>query len=50
MSYFNTDTLCLDCEAEEQVHPDYETAKAAEEEAVRAGNFNFRGIGKPPDL
>jgi len=47
MSYFNTDLLCLSCIEVERAHPDFEKARTAEESAVRAGNFNFPGIGWP---
>lgn len=49
MSIFNTDECCEDCIREEQEHPKYEEAKAAELAAVRAGNYNFPGIGLPED-
>jgi hypothetical protein len=48
MSYFNTDNICMECEALEQLHPDYHRAKAAENEQVERGNFNYEGIGLPP--
>lgn len=50
MSMFSTDEICLDCKKAEKEHPDYERARLAEAEAVRAGNFNFPGIGVPADL
>lgn len=55
MSIFNTQTICADdptksCRAKEQKHPKYAEAKAAELAAVRAGDYNFPGIGKPADL
>ncbi len=50
MSYFNTDFICLDCEEKERTHPAYAEAKRIEEEQVRQGNLNFKGVGKPPDL
>ncbi len=49
-STFNTEQICDACKAKETRHPDYERARATEEAAVRAGNFNFPGIGKPTDL
>jgi hypothetical protein len=49
-SYFNTDTLCRDCLERERRHPDYERAKRVEEDAVRRGDYNFPGVGKPADL
>jgi hypothetical protein len=50
MSYFNTDDLCMDCEKKEKAHPEFEEALEADQRAVKAGNFNFAGIGKPADL
>ena len=35
------------CEAEERKHPDYAKAEAAEMAAIRAGDYNFPGIGWP---
>lgn len=49
-SYFNTDTICDICEEREKAHPKYPEAKRIENEAVRAGNYNFPGIGLPPEL
>lgn len=50
MSYFNTDVICFACRNKEREHPDYEKARTAEENAVKAGNLNFPGIGLPSDL
>lgn len=50
MSRFNDDLICCDCEEKEKSHPRYKEACRAEEEAVRAGNRNFIGIGAPYDL
>ena len=44
MSYFNTQIICLGCEKEEQQDPRYAEAKRAENEAVRQGDYNFRGV------
>jgi hypothetical protein len=49
-SYFNTDTICLDCQEKEAAHPLYDHAKRIELEAVQSGNYNFPGIGLPADL
>jgi hypothetical protein len=38
---------CID---KEQKHPKYAEAREAEYNAVRSGNYNYRGIGKPADL
>jgi len=45
MSFFNTQTICMDCEEAERKRPDYAKAKKAEEDACRRGDFNFPGIG-----
>lgn len=50
VSRFNTDVICLSCEAKEKQHPGYRDAVNAEEVALRSGNRNFPGIGKPNDL
>lgn len=50
MSTFNTQRICMGCKRNEEAHPDYEKARKAEQEAVRSGNYNFPGIGLPPDL
>lgn len=49
MSYFNTQMLCPQCSRDERKHPDFEKARDAETAAVRAGNYNFPGIGLPDD-
>lgn len=50
VSMFNLDKICLDCQEKERSHPKFEEAQEKEGEEVRKGNFNFPGIGKPPDL
>jgi hypothetical protein len=50
MSYFNTDVICPDCDAEERAHPDFERAREIEMEHVRNGDYNFPGVGVPADL
>jgi hypothetical protein len=50
MSYFNTDEICMECDEKEREHPKFREALEADQKAVRAGNFNFPGIGKPADL
>lgn len=49
-SMFNDELLCTKCEDKEKAHPKYEAAREAENAAVKAGNYNFPGIGKPEDL
>ena len=50
MSMFNTEMCCQACLSKEKKHPLYETARQAEADAVKGGNYNFEGIGKPEDL
>ena len=45
MSMFNTDCICMKCKEAEQQRPDYKDAVAADHEAIKAGNYNFEGIG-----
>lgn len=45
MSMFNTQTICMDCKDREKKRPDYKDAQAADEAAIRRGNYNFGGIG-----
>lgn len=49
-SWFNTEQICLDCSGKEKAHPRFAEAKAAEEAAVKNGDYNFPGIGLPADL
>lgn len=50
MSMFNTDLICSDCHTRERNHPKYAEAVRADHVAIAGGNFNFRGIGVPPEL
>ncbi len=50
MSRFNTEMICGPCETRERAHPAYPPAAQAELEAVRRGDLNFPGVGKPADL
>jgi len=45
MSMFNTDTICMECKTAERKRPDYKAAYDANNEAIRQGNYKFRGIG-----
>ena len=47
MSRFNEDCLCMVCEQEERNHPNYTKAAEAELAAIRAGDYNFPGVGWP---
>ena len=50
MSMFDVSLICMACADNEKNHPDYSRAQKAEHEAVKSGNRNFKGIGKPKDL
>lgn len=50
MSRFNTDMICSACSVKEKKHPKYKEAEEAEIAAVKRGDTNFPGIGKPHDL
>lgn len=49
-SMFNFDTLCMPCKDKEKLHPDYEKAREAERQAIKNGDYNYVGIGRPVDL
>jgi hypothetical protein len=49
MSFFNTDMCCIQCIDTEKKHPKYVEARAAEEAALRSGNYNFSGVGYPSE-
>jgi len=44
MSVFNSDCICLACKEKERISPDYGEAVKAEQEEIRKGNFNYKGI------
>ena len=48
MSKFNRDIICTPCKDDECEAPGYAAADAAEVAAVRAGDYNFPGIGLSP--
>jgi hypothetical protein len=45
MSMFNTDEICMECKDKEEQRPDYKEAVEADNNAIRHGNYNFKGIG-----
>ena len=47
MSWFNQEYICMECNDKEEAHPDIELAKDVEVAHVKAGNFNYPGIGFP---
>jgi len=48
MSKFNHDVICLSCKTDERLAPGYANADATEVAAVRAGDYNFPGVGLTP--
>ena len=45
MSMYDTKMICFDCKKEEEKRPDYKEAVKADLEAIKNGNYNFKGIG-----
>ncbi len=44
MSMFNTDCICLSCKEKEMTRTDYKDAVKAEQEEIKKGNYNYKGI------
>jgi len=44
-SMFNTEQICEACKTAERADPRYAEAVAADEAAIRRGDYNFPGIG-----
>ena len=44
-SMYNADVICMECKRRERGRPDYGRAVEADIAAVKAGNWNFKGIG-----
>ena len=49
-SMFNTDQICMKCSKREKKHPRYEEARRLELQHVLKGDYNFGGVGLPPEL
>ena len=49
MSWFNTQTICMDCSDVEKENPNYNLAKEVETKQVQSGNFNYKGLFGIPD-
>ncbi len=49
-SYFDTAQICLDCAERERAHPKFDYARKIETQQCKQGNFNYPGIGLPPEL
>ena len=45
MSMFSEALICLDCSDKERKRDDFEQAREADEDAIKAGNYNFEGVG-----
>ncbi len=45
MSMFIEYVICMACKEKERQRPDYRKAVEADNEAIRNGNRNFKGIG-----
>ena len=45
MSMYNDELICLDCNDAEMKRPDYKQACEAELEALKSGDYNFKGSG-----
>jgi len=45
MSMFNTQTICMDCKEKEKKRSDYKSAVEADDNQIRKGNYNFKGVG-----
>ena len=46
MSVFNEEVICMPCKTAEKNEPNYAQAVEAEMNAIRQGNYNFKGIGR----
>ena len=45
MSMFNEDVICMTCKTKEKTHPNYKSALKADSDAIKSGNYNFKGVG-----
>lgn len=45
MSMYNEQEICMDCKKEETQRSDYAQALEMDEDEIRNGNFNFKGMG-----
>ena len=49
MSMYNNDCICMKCKEAERRRADYNDAVKADHDAIKAGNYNFAGIGLKPE-
>lgn len=47
-SMYNEDIICMNCKEEEKGRDDYDDAVKADNEEIKKGNYNFKGIGFNP--
>ena len=47
MSFFNTEEICLQCKRDERQAPGFAGARAADDAAIKRGNYTFPGLGLP---
>jgi hypothetical protein len=45
MSMFNEDLICMDCKKAERKRSDYKKAVDADNEQIKNGNYNYKGVG-----
>ncbi len=45
MSMYNTECICMACKEAERKREDYSKAVEADHAQIRAGNYNFTGVG-----
>lgn len=46
MSMFNEDCICMECAKAERKEEGFEKAQKADQEEIKKGNYNFKGIGR----
>lgn len=44
MSRLSTDCICMECSDKEKQDEDYDKAVKAENEEIKKGNYNYKGI------
>ena len=44
MSMFSEECICLDCSKKEKADKDYDKAVKADQEEIKNGNYNYKGI------
>jgi hypothetical protein len=47
MSMYSESLICTNCYDKERERDDYRKARDADVAAIKAGNYNFKGIGEP---